>query len=515
MSSSTASRSVSSGNESAPPHRTVMSALAQRLRQAAAVLLDDAERPVGEDATDASVLLDDLVRHVRVTQDEAALWLVWTAVSGSFPTPDDLVAARRALEFHDQTSATAWLLDACLQAARTTGSPDVEMDVLVGQLIVDVDFSARHNLHTGIQRVVRETLPRWHRDHDVVMVAWTDRDGGYRTLSDDERDRVLRWSTTTKKDERADPGTYRLVVPWRSVVVLTESTEAQRCPMLAAIGASSGSTVTAIGYDCIPVVSPDLVHPALPDRFSQYLTAIKHVHRVAGISRSARAEFEGFASMLQSQGLPGPVVTEVQLPVEVPDWVKRSPGGRAEPPMILGVGSFEPRKNQLAVMHAAERLWREGLRFQLLFIGGGGWRTEFDSTFKKLASAGRPIRRLSAVGEQELWQAYHDASFTVFPSFHEGYGLPVAESLACGTPVITTNYGSTREIAEGGGALLVDPRDDDALTDAIRRALTDDALLEKLRAEAGTRRPRTWDDYARELWHALSAPAPARPEGHS
>jgi glycosyltransferase involved in cell wall biosynthesis len=119
------------------------------------------------------------------------------------------------------------------------------------------------------------------------------------------------------------------------------------------------------------------------------------------------------------------------------------------------------------------------------------------------------------VSEEELWQAYHDASFTVFPSFHEGYGLPVAESLACGTPVITTNYGSTREIAEGGGALLINPRDDDELTDAIRRALTDDALLEKLRAEAVARSPRSWDDYARDLWQALSAPAPAPPEGHS
>jgi glycosyltransferase involved in cell wall biosynthesis len=499
------------GDIDGSPYGPVLPALVQRLQQAAQVLVPDAVEATGDPRIDGSVLLDRLVRQVHAHRDEASLWLLWTAIAASFPRPDDVIAARRALDLHDPPGAAAWLLNACFAAARSTGSPDMEIDVLVGQVVVDVDFCARNNLHTGIQRVVRETLPRWARDHDVVLVAWTARDGCYRTLSDTERRRVLEWGRHEAPDDKAptlaDDVSRRLVVPWRSTLVLPESTEPQRCPMLSAIGEFSGSTVAAIGYDCIPVVSPDLVHPALPDRFAQYLTAIKSVHRVAAISRSAAAEFEGFASMLTAQGRPGPSVAEVQLPVEVPEWVKASTAGPADPPMILGVGSFEPRKNQLAVMHAAERLWREGLRFQLTFIGGGGWRTEFDETFKKLSSAGRPIQRLTAVREEQLWQTYHDARVTVFASLHEGYGLPVAESLACGTPVVTTSYGSTREIAEGGGALLVDPRDDDALTDVLRRVLTDDALLEELRAQARARAPRTWDDYARELWDTVTEPA--------
>jgi glycosyltransferase involved in cell wall biosynthesis len=179
------------------------------------------------------------------------------------------------------------------------------------------------------------------------------------------------------------------------------------------------------------------------------------------------------------------------------------PLAQADPPLVVSVGSFEPRKNQLAVLTAAEQLWREGLRFQLLFMGGGGWVTEADALMNRLTAEGRPVRRLTAVSDAELWQALRRARFSVFVSLHEGYGLPVAESLACGTPSLTTAHGSTREIADGGGALVVDPDDDQAIAEQMRRLLVDDDLVERLRTEARQRVSRTWDDYARELWETL------------
>ena len=196
---------------------------------------------------------------------------------------------------------------------------------------------------------------------------------------------------------------------------------------------------------------------------------------------------------------------EFPLPVEVPP-----PVGQTEAvddvPLVMSVGSFEPRKSQLAVLHAAERLWREGHAFRLRFIGGGGWRTQFDAELNRLAAAGRDVAVTVRMTDEELWRTYRRARFSVFPSLHEGYGLPVAESLAYGTPALTTDYGSTAEIAAEGGALTVDPRDDDALVDAMRRLLTDDDLVAELEQAAGARPIRTWDDYARELWDVLAAP---------
>ena len=105
--------------------------------------------------------------------------------------------------------------------------------------------------------------------------------------------------------------------------------------------------------------------------------------------------------------------------------------------------------------------------------------------------------------DDQLWAAYTLARCTVFPSLDEGFGLPIAESLACGTPVITSNYGSMLELAADGGALLVDPRDDHDIARAIERLVTDDRLHAALREQALGRHDRTWDQYAEEAWDYL------------
>ncbi len=115
------------------------------------------------------------------------------------------------------------------------------------------------------------------------------------------------------------------------------------------------------------------------------------------------------------------------------------------------------------------------------------------------------MEAISAATDDLLWGGYRVARFTVFPSLNEGFGLPLAESLGCGTPAITSNFGAMREIAEGGGgALLVDPRNDRSITDAMRALLSDDVLLERLRREAASRPIRTWDAYADEVWKVLT-----------
>jgi len=189
-----------------------------------------------------------------------------------------------------------------------------------------------------------------------------------------------------------------------------------------------------------------------------------------------------------------------------------------ELPMVLCVGSHEPRKNHLAVLHAAELLWREGQRFSLIFIGGNGWHGEqFEARLAELQAGGRPVEAIRALSEERLWAAYRLAHCVLFPSLNEGFGLPVAESLASGTPVITSGFGSMLEIASQGGALLIDPSDDHDLRDALRTLLTDTNTYDRLKREATLHGVRTWDDYAAEVWAflvegthpATDAPLPA------
>jgi len=229
---------------------------------------------------------------------------------------------------------------------------------------------------------------------------------------------------------------------------------------------------------------------------------------VHAISETVREEFEGFVSALSSQGLVGPAVDAVSLAVDVPGDARAlaaAARGTAELPTMVCVGSHEPRKNQGAVLFAAQQLHREGRRFRLVFIGGGNRRAyaEFDRHVAALRRGGMQVETHRKMGDRELWQTLGASRFSVFVSLHEGFGLPVAESLAVGVPVLTSDRGSLHEIAAYGGCLQVDVRDDVAIREGMRRLLDDDELRDGLAAEAEGIRSRSWDEYAGELWSSV------------
>jgi glycosyltransferase involved in cell wall biosynthesis len=214
--------------------------------------------------------------------------------------------------------------------------------------------------------------------------------------------------------------------------------------------------------------------------------------------------------MVHSQGLDGPQVLPHLLPAEVPavdDVALQATHDLLaldDLPVVLAVGSHEPRKNHVPVLHAAEHLWRAGIPFHLVFIGGSGWRSDrFHALVDRLREAGRPVQVLRNQPEDVLFAAYRLARFMVFPSLAEGFGLPLVEALLSGTPVITSNYGAMAEVAAAGGALTVDPRDTDAIEAAMRLLLTDEVAFARVRDEARALRWKTWDEYAAETWRYL------------
>jgi glycosyltransferase involved in cell wall biosynthesis len=454
-------------------------------------------------------LLDRLAGAVAKSADDANVWLLCVAVAGGFPTRVEMQLARRGLGLARTDERIPAILSAvALTAAEALGRHD-DLEIVEGAVVADVDFCARMDHNTGIQRVVRQTMPHWARDHTPVLAAWADFGLGYRRISQRETARVLEWSRRREPyvAELDTTISRSLLVPWKSTVVLPEVPFRELIDRLATLAQYSGNEVSLIGYDAIPIVSADSMVNAESDRFALYLSIVKHATRVAGISESAAAEFAGFCASLPTQGIVGPRVTSVTLPVELPTTSeKRVDVEQASArPYVLMVGSLEPRKNQAAVIHASEVLWREGVEFELDIIGGGSawYLAGFLKTVRALQKKGRALSVRSGVGDAELTTSYDRASFIVFPSLHEGYGLPVAEALAAGKPVITSNYGSTAEIARAGGCLLVDPRDDLDIAAAMRRLLTEPGLRASLVAETALRSDRGWADYAAELWTDL------------
>ncbi len=101
--------------------------------------------------------------------------------------------------------------------------------------------------------------------------------------------------------------------------------------------------------------------------------------------------------------------------------------------------------------------------------------------------------------EADLPAIYSGATCFAFPSLYEGFGIPVLEAMACGTPVVTSNVSSLPEVA-GEAAIMIDPYDLDALTDALRRIVDDSALRENLIQKGFSRiQDFSWDKSAQQL----------------
>jgi glycosyltransferase involved in cell wall biosynthesis len=150
---------------------------------------------------------------------------------------------------------------------------------------------------------------------------------------------------------------------------------------------------------------------------------------------------------------------------------------------ILYLGTLEPRKNIDALVLACERLWgQRRSRPDLLLAGGAGWRT--GSLMRRIACS--PFRdkiHQAGYAPRELArELYRAAEVFVYPSLAEGFGLPVAEAMACGTPVVASTAEALQEVA-GGAALLAQPRDVAGLARQIELVLENGAIRERLRRD--------------------------------
>ncbi|MFL5766417.1 MAG: glycosyltransferase family 4 protein [Actinomycetota bacterium] len=190
-------------------------------------------------------------------------------------------------------------------------------------------------------------------------------------------------------------------------------------------------------------------------------------------------------------------------------------------PYVLFVGGVERRKNLPALVRAFAGLPQD-LGVSLVLAGGGvardpGASRDLDAVVRSLPERVRDrVVRTGYVSEEDKAALLAGAEALVYPSTYEGFGFPVLEAMAAGTPVVTSDRSSLPEIA-GQAALLVDPVSADAIADGIERVLTDAELRSRLR-EAGAERARsfTWDRTAREtaeVLHAVAAEGAAREPG--
>jgi glycosyltransferase involved in cell wall biosynthesis len=192
----------------------------------------------------------------------------------------------------------------------------------------------------------------------------------------------------------------------------------------------------------------------------------------------------------------------------IPDAYFRAGSGEAqaakarfhlEKPYLLYVGTIEPRKNIDGALDAYLQLPQSCRdEFDLVVAGPAGWG--YEATLARLESGIPGIRYLGYVPEELMPGLTAGACLFVYPSLYEGFGFPVAQAMACGIPVVTTNVSSLPEIT-AGAAILVEPASVEQIRAAFMRLLdspdTRDALGSLGRKVA---QRYTWERCARESW---------------
>ena len=169
-------------------------------------------------------------------------------------------------------------------------------------------------------------------------------------------------------------------------------------------------------------------------------------------------------------------------------------------PLVLGVGTLEPRKNHAGLIKAFYQAQKKkGGPAMLALAGGQGWLYEETRNLVAELKLERKVRFLGRVTDLELITLYSMANIFAFPSFFEGFGVPPLEAMACGAPVITSNTSSLPEVV-ADAALLVDPNNIAALAQAIQTLLENEQLRAEM-VQKGYRQAQkyTWDMSARRM----------------
>jgi glycosyltransferase involved in cell wall biosynthesis len=184
-------------------------------------------------------------------------------------------------------------------------------------------------------------------------------------------------------------------------------------------------------------------------------------------------------------------------------------------PFILSVGDLQPRKNQIGLIHAFSELVKSfpQLRHRLVLAGKETWFAPKVRQAARESGVGDRIRFLGFVTDQDLLHLYNACDLFVFPSFYEGFGLPILEAMACGRAVTCSNTSAMPEVADGA-AILFNPRSTPEMTGAMADLLRDAELrsrMERLGQQRATHF--SWQQSARKTLDVYYAVAESNRRG--
>jgi glycosyltransferase involved in cell wall biosynthesis len=242
---------------------------------------------------------------------------------------------------------------------------------------------------------------------------------------------------------------------------------------------------------------PELVTTAARRYYSQVPRSAQRARAIIAVSAATKRDVVTMLGVPEDRVHVVPLAADVAFRPVRDEAVLRTARDRYGLPgrFVLFVGTREPRKNLPALLDACSAVRDGGRAVPLVLVGEEGWLAD---DLERRVRAEPNVLVLGGVPADELVAIYNLATVAALPSLDEGFGLPVVESMACGTPVVCSGEGALPEVA-GDAALLVDPHDVGRIAAALTAVMEDASLRDGMR-QRGLARSATfgWDRTATE-----------------
>ncbi len=506
-------------------------------------------QPAMADAkSDANAQVVSFIATIKksVFTREQIIHLVYQLVCARLPEPGDIESLSPFLENESEAEFLQRIMN---ENAFLTGvQAIVEFELPpTDALLVDVSHTLRFAYTSGIQRVVRcltQNLRRRAKAHQLIELDRTT--GNYRLVGDRLADSLHNWEANKRESPlvhkanwlrtrirklagrrlreklaklslkaraakggsggNKDSKREKVLFMWNAKLLLPELVaDKEMLGFIVPLLTHSSASSTLIVFDMISLKNPEYF--LATEGFVRYLSLFRCVDRISCISRAVEEDVRQFLPLVDREKAPPSVEThylggdfDAQEAVGGDSEIKDAELG--DKPIVLTVGSIEIRKNHRRILRAMVMAQKAGYRFKGVFAGNPGWLNEgFLKELGYFQGLGFDLELRRSVGENELLALYRKASFTVYCSLAEGFGLPIVESVVRGVPCITSNRGCMKEIANQlGGCVLADPTSESEISSAIQDLLGDPVRLALLTQQASDASWVTWAEYSDSIY---------------
>lgn len=371
-----------------------------------------------------------------------------------------------------------------------------------------VDHTVTFYKNTGIQRVTRGLARSLlEMGFKLVPVRWDQEQSKFYQPSMENLRHLEKWNgpQVSAWSDWIDPSNSS-ANDWLLIPELVLYLDEQHLAKLKQHTLDLNLRCAWVFYDAVPWkmqdIFPNFYTPESVRAHVRYMEWLNEFELIFPISQFSRIDLISFLSTVswRTLSLENRIQTCV-LPGEFIESsrktnVKQNTSGVIK---ILCAGTVEPRKNHLTLLQAYIEVVNQVVQPIELYIVGRSAEPDLAAKVQNFVKTYPRIYWEENADDVRLRELYTECDFTVYPSLEEGFGLPILESLWYACPCICRDSGAMREVAEGGGCLMVETKDVDALAGAMLKMIKDDALRLRLTQEAVSRPIKTWRDYALEV----------------